>query len=93
MRTLELDGTKAGTVATPKFLPNERIIMFLSFRLQDAETRYSNSERECFAIVKSLAEIRWLVMRSKHPVMIYTDHEALKPIFATEQTEKGRIAT
>lgn len=25
--------------------------------------------------------------------MIYTDHEALKPIFATGQTEKGRIAT
>ena len=35
-------------------LSNKRAIMFLSFRLPDAETRYSNSERECFAIVSVL---------------------------------------
>ena len=89
----QLHRQQAGTEATPKLRPTERIIMFLSFRLQDAETRYSNSERECFAIVKCLAEIRWMVVGSKHPVIVYTDHEALKPIFATGQTEKGRIAT
>lgn len=32
-------------------------------------------------------------MGSKHSVIIYTDHEALKPILATGQIEKGRIAT
>ena len=89
----QLYDTSPGTEATPRWKPNERINMFLSYKLQDAETRYSNSERECYAIVKCLAEIRWLVMGSKYPVMVYTDHEALKPIFATGQTEKGRIAT
>ena len=34
-----------------------------------------------------------MVVGSKCPVFIYTDHEALKPIFATGQTEKDRIAT
>ena len=82
-----------GTEATPTIALNERIIMFLSYRLNDAETRYSSSERECLAIVKYLAEVRWLVIGSKYPVIIYSDHEALKPIFATGQTEKGRVAT
>ena len=47
--------------------------MFLSFRLSDAETRYSNPERECLAVVKCLAEVRWMVMGSKFPVTIYSD--------------------
>ena len=82
-----------GTEATPTIALNERIIMFLSYRLNDAETRYSNSERECLATVKCLAKVRWLVIGSKYSVIIYSDHEALKPIFATGQTEKGRVAT
>lgn len=89
----QLHGCPEGTQAKPKLLPNERIIMFLSFKLQDAETRYGNSERECLAIVKCLSEVRWLVMGSRHPVFIYSDHESLKPIFAKGQTEKPRIAT
>ena len=32
----QLQGIKLGTEATPKFLPNKRIIIFLSFKLQDA---------------------------------------------------------
>lgn len=88
-----LYGTPVGTEATPRFLPDERIIMFLSYRLQDAETRYLNSERECYTIVKCLAEVRWMVVGSKHPVTIYTDHEAPKPILTTGKTENARIAT
>ena len=89
----QLHGTRHGTEATPKLLPNERIIFFMSYQLLDAETRYSNSERECYAIVRSLAEVRWLVVGSKYPVMVYTDHEALKALFKTGNTESGRIAT
>ena len=83
--------TKVETIS--KLLTHERMLMFLSYRLNDAETRYSNSERECYVIVKNLAEIRWLVMSNKFPVMMYTDHETLKPMFATGQTEKERIAS
>ena len=55
---------------------------FMSSKFQDAETRYSSSGRECYAIVKCLAQFRWLVMRSKHLVIVYTDSETPKPIFA-----------
>ena len=89
----QLHGTKPGTEATPKFLPNERIVLFMSYRLLDAETRYSNFERECYAIVRCLAEVRWLVIGSKYPVMVYTDHEALKSLFNTGKTDSGRLAT
>ena len=89
----QLHGTKPGTEATPKLLPNERIIFFMSYQLLDAETRYSNNERECYAIVRSLAEVRWLVVGSKYPVTVYTDHIALKALFKTGNTESGRIAT
>jgi len=88
----QLKGVPTGTEATPKLLPNERIVMFLSFRLEDAETRYSNSERECLAVVKCLAEVKWLVIGNNHPVMIYSDHEALKSIFSTGNTDQARIA-
>lgn len=88
----QMRGAQAGTLAPLSFGPNERILMFLSFSLIDPESRYMNSERECLAIVRCLAEIRWLVMGSRHPVMIYTDHEALKGVFLKGETEKGRIA-
>ena len=88
----QLQGVAAGTEATPKFLPNERVIMFLSFRLTDAESRYVNSERECLAVVRCLAEVRWLVIGNKHPVLIYSDHDALRSIMSKGQTEKGRIS-
>ena len=35
------------------------IVMFLSWKLQDAETGYYHLKRECSAIVKALAEVRW----------------------------------
>ena len=56
----QLDGIPADTEAISDaiFRVAERIIMFLSFRLSDAETRYSNSEREALAVIRCLAEVR-----------------------------------
>jgi len=76
----QLRGVPTGTKATPKFLDNERIMIFISFRLTDAETRYVNSEREYLAVVRCLAEVRWMVIRNKLPVFIYSDYDALKGI-------------
>lgn len=54
----QMKGVKPGTEAATKFAENERIVMFLSYRLTDAETRYGNSERECLAVVRCLTEIK-----------------------------------
>lgn len=60
----QMPGVPPGEEATPKFLINERIIMFLSFQLSEAESRYVNLERVCLAIVRCLSEVKWLLIGS-----------------------------
>ena len=66
--------------------------MFLSFKLEEAETRYRTTEREVLAVVKCLAEVKYLVIGHKFPTMIYTDHEALETIMSVGTDAHGRIA-
>ena len=71
----------------------ERIIQFLSFRLNDAETRYTNPEREALAVVRGLSEIRWMVVAYPYPIYVYTDHQALKTLLTGPKNDShGRIA-
>ena len=79
------------TEAIFKLLSNERIVMFLSFRLENAEIRYFNSKRECLAVIKCLAEVKWLIIENDHSVLIYSNHETLKSIFVIENTDQVRI--
>jgi hypothetical protein len=73
----QLHDTSADTQASPDHQQVERIIMFISFKLLDAESRYTNSEWKALAVVRTLAEVRWLITASPHATMVYTDHEAL----------------
>ncbi len=66
--------------------------MFMSFRLEDAETRYDTIEREALAIVRCLAEVRWLVTGSEYPTKLYTNHSALESIFTQGSDANERIA-
>jgi hypothetical protein len=89
----QLHDVPPGTEAGPEHRAAERIIMFMSFRLADAESRYSNSEREALAVIRNLAEVRWLVTASPHATMVYTDHEALKTLLVgVDNDAHGRIA-
>ena len=54
----QLQDVPVGTEATLTVRDNERIIMFMSFWLSDAETRYLNPERECYVIAHCLAKVR-----------------------------------
>lgn len=82
-----------GEIAGPSTRDDERIIMFLSFKLSSAKMKYSNSERQALAIIQNLAEIRWMVLGSPFPVQIYTDHEALKVLLDHPDNDShGRIA-
>ena len=90
----QLENIKAYTEATNSEIHKaaERLIMFLSFRLEDPETRYSNSEREALAVVRCLAEVKWMVMASLYPTLVYTDHEALKVLLTGPDNDAhGRI--
>lgn len=66
--------------------------MIMSFRLEDVETQYDITEREAFAVIRCLAEVRWLVIEIKYPTKLYTDHSALESIFIQGSDAYGRIA-
>ena len=89
----QLHDTFSDIKTTLKLFLNERINLFMFFKLQNVETRYLNLKRKCFVIVKYLIKIRWMIMKSKYFIMIYIDHETLKSIFIINQTEKKRIIT
>ena len=89
----QLHNTPSNEDLTLKNRERAKIIMFLSYRLNDAETRYSNTEHECLAVVRCLAEVRWLVMGSRTPTMVYTDHQALKSILTLGTDRHGQIAS
>lgn len=69
------DGTKPGDEYNQrKHWDGLEIIMFISFRLTDAQTRLTNPEREMLAVVEGLKETKWMTMGSPFPIKIYTDH-------------------
>ena len=91
----QLENIRAYTEATNSEAHRaaERLITFLSFRLEDPETHYSNSKREALAMVRCLAEVKWMVMTSLYPTLVYTDHEALKVLLTGPDNDAhGRIA-
>ena len=79
-----------GTISNARNRPHMRIVLFISRRLEPAETRYSNTEREALAIVRCLAEVKWLVHGSPYPVKVYTDHSALTTLLRQDDAH-GRL--
>ena len=69
----------------------ERVVQFISQVFLDAETRYPEIERECLAVLRSLEEVRFLILQSSYPVAVYTDASALS-ILKRAEGAKGRIA-
>lgn len=79
------------TEAIFKLLSNKRIIMFLSFKLENAEIKYFNLKCKCLAVIKCLTKIKWLIIENDHSVLIYLNHEALKFIFIIKNIDQIKI--
>ena len=80
-----------GIEATKSYKKHIQIIMFMSFRLENAETRYDTTEREALAVVRCLAEVRLMVTGSKYPTKLYTNHSTLKIFSLKDQMHMGGL--
>jgi hypothetical protein len=64
--------------------------MFISIRLDPAETHYTTTEQEALAVVRCLAEVRWLILGASYATKVYTDHSALISLLKHDDAH-GRI--
>ena len=88
----QLPGESPGTEAEDCHKKSLKIIMFMSFKLEEAETRYYTTEREALAVVRCIAEVKCFIIGHEYPTMLYTDHQALESIMKIGIDSHGRIA-
>ena len=56
-----------------------------------AELRLSTLMRECAAITHTLAEYEFLILGSKHPTVLFTDHKPIVFVFTQKSNPNHRI--
>ena len=56
-----------------------------------AELRLSTLRRECTAIIYTLTEYEFLILGSKHPTVLFTDHKPIKFLFTQKSNPNHRI--
>ena len=56
-----------------------------------AELRLSTLMRECTAIVHTLTEYAFLILGSKHPTVLFTDHNPILFIFTQKSNPNHRV--
>ena len=66
----QLPGEIPGTEAVDRHKTNFPIVMFPSFKLEEAETRYHTTGREALAVVRCMAEVKCFVMGHKYPTVL-----------------------
>ena len=69
----------------------ERVVQFIVQAFTDIETRYLDIERQCLALLRSLKEVRFLILNSQYPVTVFSDPTALINLLGKDDS-KGRIA-
>ena len=84
----QLPGEPPGTEAIEKHKSSFRIVMFLSFKLKEAKTRYHTTEQEALAVIRCMAEVKCFIIGHKFPIMLYTDHQALETIMSVGTEER-----
>ena len=56
-----------------------------------AELRLSTLMRECTAIIYTLTEYEFLILRSKHPTVLFTDHKTIIFLFTQKSNPNHRV--
>ena len=69
----------------------EKVIHFISQRFHNAETCYLLMEREALVVIRCLEEVRWMVVTSGTPVIVFTCQPALLGMLRGDDV-RGRMA-
>ena len=56
-----------------------------------AELRFSTLMRECTAIIYTLTEYEFLILGSKHPTVLFTDHKPIIFLFTQKSNPNHRV--
>ena len=56
-----------------------------------AELRLSSLMRECAAIIYTLTEDEFLILGSKHPTVVFTDHKPIIFLFTQKSNPNHRV--
>ena len=56
-----------------------------------AELRLSTLMRECTAIIYTLTEYEFLILGSKHPTVLFTDHKPIIFLFTQKSNPNHRV--
>ena len=59
--------------------------------ITQAELRLSTLKRECTAIIYTLTEYEFLILRSKHPTVLFTDHKPIIFLFTQKTNPNHRV--
>ena len=59
--------------------------------LTQAELRLSTPMRECTAIIYTLTEFEFLILRSKHPTVLFTDRKPIIFLFTQKSIPNHRV--
>lgn len=88
----QLEGLPPDTVMVDRLFRNLRVVAFMSFKLTDAETRYTVGERETLGVVKALTEAKKYLLPSDFETFLYTDHQNMLSTLSVEGRPSSRIA-
>ncbi|GJU24606.1 reverse transcriptase domain-containing protein [Tanacetum coccineum] len=81
--------SKNGAVLGQRKNKNVQPIHYASKTLSDAQTHYTTTEKELLAVVYAFEKFRSYLVLSK--TIVYTDHLALKYLFATQDAKPSGV--
>lgn len=67
----------------------EKVVQFISQSFSDTETRYMSVERSYLAVLRALEEVRYLILQSPFPTIVYTP---IASLIRKPKEFKGRMA-
>ena len=84
-------GIGVGFLQSQNGTNNMNLVSINSRLFTPAEIRLSTLMRECTAIIYTLTENEFLILESKHPTVLFTDHKPIIFLFTQKSNRNHRV--